>query len=164
MFTIQPVQASDLEFMWDMLWEAAATDPGTRSLGKDAALALPDLRRYLDGWGRTGDLGVVARDDSGQRVGAAWARRFPMEAPSYGFVAPDVPELAIGVVAAARGSGVGGSLLDALLEMARAGGYRAVSLAVDRQNPALRLYLRQGFLDAGISSPTDQGLVMIAPL
>lgn len=161
---IRPSQPSDLAFLWDMLWEAAAIDPGVRAVGKEVAFSIPQLRRYLEGWGRAGDIGVVARDEAGQPLGAAWARLFPREEPGYGFVASDIPELAIGVAPAFRGRGVGGALLDTLLETARVRGYEAVSLAVDRQNPALKLYERKGFRDAGISDPADRGLTMIVSL
>ena len=48
---------------------------------------------------------------------------------------------------------MGRALLEALLTTARAQGYRALSLSVDRENPALRLYERVGFHDAGVSDP-----------
>jgi ribosomal protein S18 acetylase RimI-like enzyme len=79
-------------------------------------------------------------------------------------VASDVPELSIGVATGARGTGIGSALLDALLTLAREQGHRAVSLSVDRQNPARRLYERKGFRDAGISDPTDSSVTMIAQL
>lgn len=161
MLTIRPVQADDLPFLWDMLWEAAAVDAGMRARGKDAALADPLNRKYLDGWGRLGDAGVVAADETGRRLGAAWYRLFLVEAASYGFVAADIPELAIGVAAEARGQGVGSALLDALLAMAREQVYQAVSLSVDRRNPARGLYERHGFRDAGLSAPTESSLTMI---
>jgi ribosomal protein S18 acetylase RimI-like enzyme len=135
-----------------------------RAMGRDAAFAIPSVRKYLDGWGRPGDEGVVAFDADGRRLGAAWSRLFPAEDAGYGFVAPDVPELSIGVAAHARGRGVGRALLDALLATAREQGYRAVSLSVDRQNPARRLYERAGFHDVGISDPSEGSLTMIAEL
>lgn len=161
MVTIRPVQADDLPFLWDMLWEAAAVDAGMCDRGKEAALADPLNRKYLDGWGRLGDAGVVAADETGTRLGAAWYRLFPVEAASYGFVAADIPEVAIGVAAGARGQGVGSALLGALLAIAREQGYRAVGLSVDRRNPARRLYERHGFRDAGLSAPTESSLTMI---
>jgi ribosomal protein S18 acetylase RimI-like enzyme len=135
-----------------------------RAMGRDAALAVPSSRKYLDGWGRPGDAGVVAVDDEGCRLGAAWYRLFPADDPAYGFVAPDAPELAIGVAADARSQGVGRALLDALLAMGRDQGYRAVSLSVDRRNPARRLYQNAGFRDGGLSDPDDTGVTMIAML
>jgi GNAT superfamily N-acetyltransferase len=160
---IRLAQPDDEPFMWDMAWQATAVDDGMRRLGREAAFAIPHVRRYLEGWGRTGDAAVVAVVD-GQRLGAAWYRLFPAEDPGWGFVATDVPELSIGVAAEARGRGVGSALLDALLTLARERGYRAVSLSVDRRNPARRLYERKGFRDAGNSNPSDTSVTMIAQL
>jgi ribosomal protein S18 acetylase RimI-like enzyme len=89
---------------------------------------------------------------------------FPAEEPGWGFVATDVPELSIGVISEVRGTGIGSALLDALLTLAREQGFRAVSLSVDRQNPARRLYERKGFRDAGISDSSDTSVTMIANL
>lgn len=161
---IRVAEPEDEPFLWDMAWEATAVDAGMRALGRDAAFAIPHTRRYLDGWDRPGDAAVVAVGADGRRLGAAWYRLFSPEDPGWGFVASDVPELSIGVTAEARGRGVGGALLDALLTLAREQGHRAVSLSVDRQNPARRLYERKGFHDAGISAPTDTSVTMIAHL
>jgi ribosomal protein S18 acetylase RimI-like enzyme len=67
----------------------------------------------------------------------------------YGFVATDVPELSIGVTADERGRGVGTALLEELLAQARATGHPAVSLSVETDNPAVRLYERLGFVRVG---------------
>ena len=164
MFGIRLIQPDDEPFLWDMGWEATAVDAGMRALGRDVAFAIPHVRHYLDGWGRPDDAGVVAVAPTGQRLGAAWYRLFPETDPGWGFVAADVPELSIGVAIDARGRGVGSAMLDALLALAREEGYRAISLSVDRQNPARRLYERKGFRDAGISDPADSSVTMIAHL
>jgi GNAT superfamily N-acetyltransferase len=161
---IRLAQPDDEPFLWDMAWEATAVDDGMRGLGKEAAFAIPHVRRYLDGWGRLGDTAVIGVAANGQRLGAAWYRLFPADDRGWGFVATDVPELSIGVAAEARGWGIGSALLDALFTLAREQGYRALSLSVDRQNPARRLYERKGFRDAGVSDPTDTSVTMIAHL
>ena len=163
-FTVRRVEDADLPFLRDMGFEAAAVAPVIRAMGRDAAFALPELARYLEGWGRPGDAGVVAIDATGRRLGAVWYRCFPADPPGYGFVAPDMPELSIGVLAEERGRGVGGALLEALKAVAREQGYRALSLSVDRQNPARRLYERHGFRDAGVSSPADSSVTMLVTL
>jgi GNAT superfamily N-acetyltransferase len=160
---IRLAQPDDEPFLWDMGWEATAVDDGMRALGREAAFATPHARRYLHGWGRPGDAAVVAVVD-GQRLGAACYRLFPAEEPGWGFVATNVPELSIGVISEVRGTGIGSALLDALLTLAREQGFRAVSLSVDRQNPARRLYERKGFRDAGISDSSDTSVTMIANL
>ncbi len=163
-YTIRPVLAEDIAFLWDMLYEAAAVDEHTRVIGKQSALAMPENRKYLMGWGQNGDAGVVAVAEDGRMMGAAWYRCFPVEAAGYGFIAPNVPELSIGVALEARGQGVGGTLLDALLAMAKQQGYRQISLSVDRKNPALQLYQRHGFRDAGMSAAGDSAVTMVAYL
>jgi GNAT superfamily N-acetyltransferase len=164
MFVIRPLQPDDEPFQWDMGWEAVASNAEARARGRETVMALPQLRRYFDEMGRPGDAGVVAVTADGERLGAAWFRLFSAEEPGFGFIAVDVPELAMGVVPEARGQGIGGALLDALLTLAREQGFRALSLAVDRQNPARRLYERKGFRDAGIADPTDSDVLMIADL
>jgi len=97
-----------------------------------------EAEKYVEGWGRDGDLGVVCDE------GAAWVRLFAEEDHGYGFVAPHVPELSIGVAKGARGRGVGTALLGHLLPR-----LDAVSLSVETDNPAVRLYERFGFIRVG---------------
>src|SRR3954451_1589454 len=97
MVMIRPTRPDDEPFLWDMGWEATAVDVGMRALGREAAFAIPHVRRYLDDWGRPGDAGVVAIARDGRRLGAAWYRLFPIDDPGWGFVAADIPELSIGV-------------------------------------------------------------------
>jgi GNAT superfamily N-acetyltransferase len=162
MVVIRPMQPDDEPFQRDMSWEAMAINAEVRALGREAVMAIPQVHRYLVGWGRPGDTGVVAVTEDGHRLGAAWYRLLSAEEPGYGFIAADIPELGIGVAAEARGRGVGSALLDALLAQAREQGHQALSLSVDRQNPARRLYERKGFRDAGVSDPTDSSVIMIA--
>lgn len=69
-------------------------------------LSTPELAHYVTEWPRQGDRGAIA-ETAGVPIGAAWLRLMPPEDPGYGYVAPDVPELSIGVLAAWRGRGVG---------------------------------------------------------
>lgn len=151
---IRLVRAGDLPFLAEMLVEAAYA-PGTDPKPTSAqALADPSAGRYLRDWGRTGDVGMIAEDDSRMPIGAAWYRRFHAEEPGYGFVAPDVPEVAIAVREGARARRIGSALLAALIEAARIGGERAVSLSVNPRNAvALRLYRGMGFVE--IARPAD---------
>jgi len=138
-FTIRTVQIQDVSFLWDMLYEAAAVAEVMRALGKEKALSLPVNRKYVEGWGRPGDAGVIAVDQMDQPLGAAWYRLHPDEAPGYGFVSPMMPELTIGVRADVRGQGLGHALLQTLLALAQSQGYAALSLSVVRDNSELNL-------------------------
>ena len=100
--------------------------------------------RYVDRWGRPGDTAVVLIERF-RPVGAAWYRLFKASAPGYGFVDEDTPELTIAVVPSCRGKGYGAELLEALLDRAAADGYEQISLSVESDSPAVKLYGRHGF-------------------
>ena len=106
------------------------------------------VQLYVKAFGRPGDTVVIALAD-GFPVGAAWYRLFAEDAPGYGFVDADTPELTIAVVPSRRGKGLGVQLLDSLLEQARSEGYAQISLSVEPDNPALRLYEHHGFAKVG---------------
>ena len=102
-------RAGDAAFLTDMLVEAVCWDAGAPRLSRDEVLARPENRRYVEGWPRAGDLGIIAED--GERpAGAAWLRFFTSDEPGYGYVADEVPEVSIAVRAerhAARASAPG---------------------------------------------------------
>ncbi len=127
-----------------MLFEAAYWRTDAPRPSQEDGLARPDLVSLLADWGRTGDTGVVALHHA-TPIGAAWYRLWTSNNHSYGFVDSDVPEIGIGVVAAHRGQGVGRSLLRALIEEGRRQKYKALSLSVEKDNPAARLYESERF-------------------
>lgn len=140
----------DAAFLFEMLLEALNHEPGRPRFAAGDVRADPQLLRYVDGWGRTGDLGMVA-ESGGRPIGAAWLRVFDPAQPGYGFIAADIPELSVSVLPEWRGRGVGGRLLADLQALAVARGCTAISLSVDPSNPARRLYRRLGFRDVGTS-------------
>lgn len=128
-----------------MLYEAA-NRPGTAWPAFEASMEEARNRRFWEGWMREGDVGVVAEDGT-VPVGAAWIRRFAGEELSP-IDDPEVPVLAIGVERDYRGRGVGGLLMDALIEQARTSGVRAISLTTGLFNDAaLHLYGSRGFVE-----------------
>ncbi|MCC5947317.1 MAG: GNAT family N-acetyltransferase [Nitriliruptoraceae bacterium] len=142
--SILPVVAADLPFVRAMLHEAAFWRDTAEVAAIDDALREPGLARYVEGWGRPGDAGLVARRGD-TPVGAVWVRRFPADAHGYGFVDERTPELSIAVSPGHRRLGTGRCLLDAMLVQLRWSGVAQVSLSVEDDNPALRLYEQAGF-------------------
>jgi ribosomal protein S18 acetylase RimI-like enzyme len=117
-------------------------------------LSTPELGRYVRGWGRPDDVGLLAVDaETGQPVGAAWLRLMTREEAGYGYVDDETPELSIAVLPRYRGKGAGTLLLTRLLGDAERM-YKAISLSVSGDNPAVRLYERLGF-EAVSSSGTS---------
>lgn len=163
---LRPAVRDDEPFLWSMLFEAAhAAEDGMTH--PDELRAVPELARYVEGWGRPDDLGVVALagppgkvggpagkvadpagGDAGPRgeaaAGAAWARLLTRDMPGYGYVDDDTPEVAIAVAPGGRAGGTGGLLLRALVAAARPR-FPGLCLSVRSGNPARRLYERAGF-------------------
>ncbi|WP_298253263.1 GNAT family N-acetyltransferase [uncultured Arthrobacter sp.] len=152
LWRLRPADSSDAAFLAEMLVAAAFWRPDGPSGSVAEVLSRPELAHYIADWPRTGglgaDLGVVALEGQ-QRVGAAWLRFFPERDPGYGFVDEATPELSIGVVRARRGRGIGSRLLDALISEARGHGLPCLSLSVEPDNHARRLYERVGFRTVG---------------
>ena len=146
---IRKGSAADVPFMRSMLAHAYAW----RVNQFEADIP---LTRYVDNWGRAGDVALMATE-TGHRVGAAWFRLFQVDSPGYGFVDESTPELTISVVPSRRRHGVGNELLDALLDRAREEGHRAVSLSVEADSPAVKFYERHGFEEV---REHEGGLVM----
>jgi GNAT superfamily N-acetyltransferase len=128
-----------------MLALAVDWRPGTPVRRVADVLGEPSLAHYVTGWGSDRDAGVVAEAD-GVPVGAAWWRHLGRDDPGYGFVDDAVPELSVGVAPEARGRGVGTLLLVALVDEARRRSVPGLSLSVEDENPAARLYRRLGFV------------------
>ena len=155
---------ADPAFLAEMLYEAVnwrPTDADERP-PFDEVLARPANARYVTGWGRPGDVALCALDGRDEPVGAAWLRRFDASAPGYGYVADDVPELSIAVYPEFRRRRVGTLLFGALLARAERDGIPGISLSVDADDPARRLYARFGFEVVGESGTSLTLLLRLA--
>jgi [ribosomal protein S18]-alanine N-acetyltransferase len=143
---IRTAGPSDVDFLGEMVLEAAYPPGFSRPQAGERGDSR--IAQYVEGWGRLGDAAVIAVGDDGRRLGAAWYRLFSEEKPGYGFVDAKTPELSIAVAPDSRGRGIGTALLAALVDRARREGFPALSLSVDPQNPAVRVYERAGFVRA----------------
>jgi ribosomal protein S18 acetylase RimI-like enzyme len=157
---IRELTADDGEHVRWGLYTALAWDPERRLPPAVFTLAHPEARRYHRGWGRRGDLGVVATE-GGEVVGIAYCRLFTDADHGHGYVDDETPELAIAVRQAHRGCGLGARLLTELARVARDAGFSRLSLSVDHRNRAVRLYERLGYREV---ARDDDGVRMVAEL
>ena len=124
------------EFLYQAIYIPEGTKPPPRSV-----VDLPELQVYVAGFGtQSGDYCLVA-EIAGTVVGAAWSRIMQ----DYGHIDDRTPSLAISLLPEYRGLGIGAQLLRSLLLLLQGNGYLRLSLSVQKDNPALRLYERAGF-------------------
>jgi len=134
---IGPGDGSLLEgFLYGALFLPPGIEPPTREVIYDPAVYI-----YIDNFGSfPGDCGFLA-EIGGRAVGAAWVRHIE----AYGHIDGETPELAISVLPACRGQGIGSALMARLFDALKRRGCARTSLSVQKQNPAARLYLRLGY-------------------
>ena len=136
-YSLRELTAADHRVLWLMLMHAA------HESSIMAVESNSDLARYASNWRRAGDIGTVA-EAGDLPIGAAWLRLWSKDDRGYGYIADDIPELAIALLPDYRGQGIGTALLTSVLHEASKR-YPAVSLSIRADNPALRLYQRFSF-------------------
>jgi len=149
--TIRLADSQDMPFLWEMLYEAAFWKVDGERPPMAEVFTRPELAKLLQGWGRKGDTAIIAELNNKKLIGAAWYRFWTEDNCSYGFVDADIPEIGIGVLYDYRGKGIGTRLLKELLQKAGTDGIIKLSLSVDPENYALKLYKQFGFQPVGIN-------------
>jgi GNAT superfamily N-acetyltransferase len=163
--TIRLATPGDEPFLWQMLFYAANMSEDGATSG-DEAREHPYLAKYVRGWGRQGDLGTIAAGPANtQPGGAAWVRVLEGGEKNYPSVAAGIPELAIAVVPALIGRGIGARLLEHLFDAA-APIHPAIVVSVREASPARRLYERMGFavVETTVNRVGGRSFVMIKEL
>ena len=114
----------------------------------------PELQVYIKDFGeQDGDICLVAECDS-KIIGAVWVRIMN----DYGHVSDDMPSLAISLLPEYRGKGIGTALMKAMQEMVSRQGYKGISLSVQKQNYAAKMYSKLGFKTI---EDKDEELIMV---
>jgi ribosomal protein S18 acetylase RimI-like enzyme len=127
-----------------MLYQALYVPEGSPPFPREI-LTQPEIRRYVENWGQTNDLGFMALTQiTSQPIGAAWIRLLKGENRGYGYIDDYTPELTMAVAPMWRRRGIGTTLLGSVIEAARSF-CNCISLSVSQDNPAIRLYQRMGF-------------------
>ena len=103
---VRPLGAEDVEHVRWALFAAVDWDPARELPPFEVTIEHPELARYHRGWGRPGDLGVLA-ESVGEVAGVALCRLFTDDDHGHGYVDEETPELAVAVADGRRGNGIG---------------------------------------------------------
>ncbi len=144
---LRPLLPSDEPFLWEMLYLALYVAPGKVPFPR-AILDDPDIACYVQGWGRSGDWGLLAKDGENP-AGAIWLRQWLEDGEKgYGYASPLIPEISLALLPEYRNQGLGTRLLETVILQARPR-FPGLSLSVVESSPARRLYERLGFQKVG---------------
>jgi GNAT superfamily N-acetyltransferase len=107
-------------------------------------IELPELAKYYKDFGKPGEIAVVA-EDGAETAGIAWLRYFGADNKGYGYYDESTPELSVSVRPEYRNTGIGREMIARLEGWALDNGVENISLSVNTDNPAVRLYQRMGY-------------------
>jgi len=145
--TIRKLEPSEYPRLEDFTYEAIFQRDPEHLIPRDV-LQDPAIKVFYEDFGRPDDRCFVA-EQGGKLLGAVWTRILAGEVRGFGNIDPYTPEFAISVYPSHRGQGIGTALMRRMLEELRACGYRRTSLAVQRDNYAVKMYQNVGFAVIG---------------
>ena len=140
MINIRNIHPQEIPVLDDFLYEAIfipqGVEPPPRSI-----IEQDDLQVYVRGFGDDPHDHCLVAEVDGKIAGAVWVRIMD----DYGHVDDQTPSLAISLYPEYRGQGIGTQLLLQMMDLLRKEKYAQVSLSVQKENYALRMYEKAGF-------------------
>lgn len=158
-YQIREIKSSELPLLEDFLYEAIFQRDQTQLLPQ-SVIQQPEISVYIDNFGNKDDNCLVAVCDD-KVVGAVWTRILSGEVKGFGNIDNNTPEFAISLYKEYRKKGIGFALMKDMLELLKHKGYRKTSLAVQKDNYAVKLYLSIGF---EIISELEEEFLMVCNL
>lgn len=155
-YVIREMREEEYCLLSDFLYEAIYIPDGMEPPPK-SVINFPELQEYIVDFGKRKHDKALVAEVQGNVVGAIWARIMN----DYGHIDYDTPSLAMSVYQKYRGSGIGTSLLSHLLSAERSAGYSKLSLSVQKDNYAVKMYEKMGFT---IVAENREEYIMIANL
>lgn len=154
--TLCSLYAKKNSLLSDFLYEAIYIPDGTAAPPK-SVITCPELQVYIADFGNSKHDKALIVEVDGNIVGAIWARIMN----DYGHIDENTPSLAMSVLKAYRGMGIGTLLLTQMLLAEKAAGYAKISLSVQKDNYAVKLYRKAGFTTV---KETTEEYIMVADL
>ena len=155
-YIIRKLRQEEVKMLDTFLYEAIFIPEGVEVPPMEI-INQPELQVYVDGFGtKAGDICFVAETD-GVIVGAVWVRIMD----DYGHVDDETPSFAISLLKEYRGNGIGTELMRRMLVELKSCKYKKASLAVQKQNYAVRMYKNVGF---EIAYENEEEYIMVCQL
>lgn len=140
------------EFLYEAIFQKDSNNLAPRTIIQDSSLWI-----YVEEFGTKKDDHCFVAEIDGKIVGAVWVRCIK----AFGHIEDNIPEFAISTYPQYRSKGIGTALMRKMLEYLKSCGYPKTSLAVQKDNYAVELYQKVGFM---IYDENEQEYLMICNL
>lgn len=139
-YIIREMKKSEYIFLKDFLYEAIFI-PQRMEAPPKSIVNIPELNIYISDFGSSiHDISLVSEIDE-KLIGAVWVRIIN----DYGHIDDKTPSLAIGLYEEYRGKGIGTKLMEKIISILIERKYKKVSLSVQKNNYAVKMYRKLGF-------------------
>ena len=142
-YTIRNIKKSEINVLEIFLYEAIFQRNNEELLPRDI-IKNPELQVYIEEFGKESDYCLVAEYEK-EIIGCVWVRILSGKIKGFGNIDDNTPEIAISILKDFRGYGIGSSLMNSMLKLLRDNGFKKASLAVQKDNYALKMYQNIGF-------------------
>lgn len=139
-YNIRKMETYEYPSLADFLYEAIF-QRDENNLAPKSIINEPTLKVYIEDFGKKKDDYCLCAEANNKIVGAVWVRIIN----GFGSIDDSTPEFAISLFKEYRGHGIGTALMKKMLEHMKKSGYQKTSLAVQKDNYALKMYLSVGF-------------------
>ena len=152
-YKIRQPKEDEYVLLNDFIYEAIYISEGKEAPPK-SIINQPDIQVYISDFGKQKDDYCFIAEVDEKIVGAVWVRIMN----DYGHIDNETPSFAISLYKEYRGCGIGTALMKQMLSSLKQMGYKKASLAVQKENYALKMYLKVGFK---IFDENDEEFIMI---
>ena len=155
-YRIREMEKDEYPLLKNFLYEAIYIPEGEKIPDK-SIVNLSELQIYYKDFGSFKDDIALAADVKDKVIGAAWVRIMD----DYGHIDNETPSLAMSLFKEYRNLGIGTVLLNELLSELKIRGYLKVSLSVQKDNYAQKMYKKAGFK---VIKENEEEYMMLAEL
>lgn len=152
-YIIRQMKVSEYPLLKDFLYQAIY-QPDKTNLAPKSIINNSELQVYIKGFGTQKDDHCFCAEVDNKVVGAVWVRNIN----GYGSIDNVTVEFAISVFDKYQRMGIGTALMKKMLEHLKELNYQKASLAVKKENYAVRMYQKVGF---AIACENEQEYIMI---
>lgn len=139
-YIIREMKKSEYPLLEQFLYEAIFIPDGVEPVPK-SIINSPELQVYIQNFGEEKDDRCLVAEIKDEIIGAVWVRIMR----DYGHIDDETPSFAISLYKKYRGFGIGTRLIKEMLDLLKKNKYQRASLAVQKDNYAVKMYEKAGF-------------------
>jgi len=155
-YIIREMYSHEYPLLKEFLYEAIFQQDDN-NLAPKSIIERPELQVYIQNFGSKQDDYCLCAEMDGKLIGAVWVRNID----GYGSIDDETPKFAISLLKEYRGKGIGTELMKKMIEHLKEAGYEKASLSVQKDNYAVKMYLKLGFQ---IETDNEEEYIMVLNL